>query len=65
MRAALAGLDEGLLARWGNSYHPSLFAEFEGNDMKIDGRCHCGDVSFEAKPIPKRRPFATAQTAKQ
>jgi hypothetical protein len=23
----------------GNSYHPSLFAEFEGNDMKIDGRC--------------------------
>jgi hypothetical protein len=32
MRAALAELEEGLLARWGNSYHPSLFAEFEGND---------------------------------
>ena len=28
-RAALAELDEGLLARWRNSYHPSLFAEFE------------------------------------
>ena len=38
MRAGLAELDEGLLARWGNSYHPSLFAEFEGSDMKIEGR---------------------------
>jgi hypothetical protein len=32
MQAALAELEEGLLARWGNSYHPSPFAEFEGND---------------------------------
>jgi hypothetical protein len=32
MRAALAELEEGLLARWRDSYHPSLFAEFEGND---------------------------------
>src|SRR5262249_31557852 len=45
----LPKLDEGLLARWGNSYHPSLFAEFEGDDMKIDGRCHCGYVRFEAE----------------
>jgi hypothetical protein len=52
-RAALAELDEGLLARWRNSYHPSLFAEFEGNDMKIDGRCHCGYVRFEAEADPE------------
>src|SRR6266576_5837327 len=53
MRAALAGLDEGLLARWVNSYHPSLFAEFERNDMKINGRCHCGYVTFEAEADPE------------
>ena len=53
MRAALANLADGLLARWGNSYHPSLFADFEGNDMKIDGRCHCGYVRFEAEADPE------------
>src|SRR6516164_6661874 len=39
--------------RWGNSYHLSVFAELEGNDMKIDGRCHCGYVRFEAEADPE------------
>src|SRR6516162_3130397 len=25
----------------------------EGNDMKIDGRCHCGYVRFEAEADPE------------
>ena len=30
------------LSVWsGNSYRPSLFTQFQGTIMKIDGRCHC------------------------
>jgi hypothetical protein len=37
----------------GTSYHPSLFAEFQETIMKINGRCHCGYVTFEAEADPE------------
>src|SRR5262249_31064478 len=44
-------MTRGGLSVWsGNSYRPSLFTQFQGTIMKIDGRCHCGYVTFEADP---------------
>jgi hypothetical protein len=37
----------------GTSYHPSLFAKFQETIMKIDGRCHCGYVTFQAEADPE------------
>src|SRR5215813_5693161 len=42
------------LSVWsGNSYRPSLFTQFQGTIMKIDGRCYCGNVTFEAEADPE------------
>src|SRR5215471_18609504 len=35
------------------SYHQSLFAKFQETIMKIDGRCHCGYVTFQAEADPE------------
>jgi hypothetical protein len=35
------------------SYHRSLFAKFQETIMKINGRCHCGYVTFEAEADPE------------
>jgi hypothetical protein len=37
----------------GTSYHQSLFAKFQETIMKIDGRCHCGSVTFQAEADPE------------
>src|SRR5438552_1364 len=49
----LAKLVERLSGRWGNSYHPSLLRNSREAIMKIDGRCHCGYVTFEAEADPE------------
>jgi hypothetical protein len=33
--------------------------------VKIDGRCHCGQIEFEAKPTSLRRAFATSWIARR
>ena len=43
----------GLITGSGNSYHPSSLRNSRGTIMKIDGRCHCGYVTFEAEADPE------------
>jgi hypothetical protein len=39
--------------RSGNSYHPCPLWNFREAIVRIDGRCHCGYVTFEAEANPE------------
>src|SRR5262249_18645535 len=53
-RTASSIYNRGQTIRPGNSYHPSPICEPRETIMKIDGRCHCGYVTFEVEANPER-----------